>query len=177
MDNIKQLDSTIQLLNDRLEHWELFLIESNAQPIRYEANILKEAQKKESSGIALRIINKGNIGLASIRGKVNIDTLLNNAIESSLIGPKALFEFPKHQTYKNIITANNNIKRMNLDNLINIGNNILEKLSPLDKKMLLDIGISKSEIQTKIINSTGLNITSYKNSLSLFEEINSVNSL
>ena len=91
MDNFKQLDSTIQLLNDKLDHWELFLIESNSQPIKYEANILKEAQKKESSGIALRIINKGNIGLASARGKINIDTLLNNAIESSLIGQKALF--------------------------------------------------------------------------------------
>ena len=51
--------------------------------------------------------------------------------------------------------------------MISIGNNILKKLSPLDKKMLLDIGISKSEIKTKIINSTGLNTTSYKNSLSL----------
>ena len=167
MDNFKQLDSTIQLLNDKLDHWEIFLIESNSQPIKYEANILKEAQKKESSGIALRIINKGNIGLASARGKINIDTLLNNAIESSLIGQKALFEFPKSQNYKNIITSNNNIKTMDLDNLISIGNNILKKLSPLDKKMLLDIGISKSEIKTKIINSTGLNTTSYKNSLSL----------
>ena len=115
MDNFKQLDSTIQLLNDKLDHWELFLIESNSQPIKYEANILKEAQKKESSGIALRIINKGNIGLASARGKINIDTLLNNAIESSLIGQKALFEFPKSQNYKNIITSNNNIKTMDLD--------------------------------------------------------------
>ncbi|TMB66439.1 MAG: TldD/PmbA family protein, partial [Chloroflexi bacterium] len=44
---------------------EVFAVESEETPVRFEANRLKEINARQTSGVALRVIVDGRIGFAS----------------------------------------------------------------------------------------------------------------
>ena len=46
---------------------EVYRITSQSQPIRFEANRLKEATRRDTSGAALRVIHDGRLGVKDAR--------------------------------------------------------------------------------------------------------------
>ena len=47
------------------EQAEVYRLSSQSQPIRFEANRLKEATRRDTSGAALRVINDGKLSLSA----------------------------------------------------------------------------------------------------------------
>src|SRR5437867_8153331 len=74
---------------------EVFAVETNETPVRFEANRLKEINARQTSGVALRVIVNGRIGFASSTKPGHLDELVAAAIETAPFGPEAHLEFPR----------------------------------------------------------------------------------
>ena len=68
---------------------EVFAVETEETPVRFEANRLKEINARQTSGAALRVIVDDRIGFASSTKPGDVVELAAAAVETAPFGPEA----------------------------------------------------------------------------------------
>ncbi|TVQ44909.1 MAG: TldD/PmbA family protein [Gloeocapsa sp. DLM2.Bin57] len=79
-------------------HAEVYQVSSEASPVSFEGNRLKQIETSQSSGCALRLWREGCPGLAVAYGKVDPATLVSKAIAISALNPPETPELTKTTT-------------------------------------------------------------------------------
>ena len=86
------------IIDDNKKHTdniELFYYESEDTPIEFKNNHLFSLDKKYKTGIGVRVIHRGKLGLSSTNDAGKINETINVAKESSIYGEKVEFNFPQ----------------------------------------------------------------------------------
>ena len=141
---------------------EVYCITSHETSASFEANRLKSLQSTDSSGAALRIINRGNFGLSSTTNISDVAGLINNAVEVSSFGVKAAFEFPSQQEYPNVDIYDTTAESYPIDDMVNLGQSVIDRVVSSIPDVVCEGTISKSVTTTTIMNSNGLNVSYIK---------------
>ena len=169
------LDPLLEKAKKEAEVAEAFFYESTELPISFEANRMKSINARESSGMALRIIKNGRIGLgysSKLGGPGDLDALVASAVESAQFGAQAQFSLPGAYTTNGVATFDPAVEALSLENLVSLGTEALELLRNHDDQFLCDVGAAKRVTRVRLLNSLGGGTDYVKSVVSLSGSVN-----
>ncbi len=137
------------------EEAEVFTVSSEETPVQFEANRLKHIQSKQSSYRALRLIRQGRIGYAVTTELGGGQSLVDMALETAQFGQPATFDFPPPTAYPQIKTYDPEIESVTLEEMIRLGQELIDMVRDYSRDIVCEAGVTKSVISVSIINSQG----------------------
>lgn len=150
---------TMQRLLDqargRGEQAEVLSYASEDTPVSFEANRLKLLQARESSGIALRIVHQGRIGLAATNRPDAVDSLVDTAIELSQFGAEAKFTLPGRRDYPAVAIYDPAIEGVTVEQMVEMGQRLIDRLRAHNGELVCSGGVTKVTSDFSLINSHG----------------------
>ncbi len=169
------LDALLDEARQQAEVAEALYHESTELPISFEANRMKSINASQSSGMALRIVKDGRIGLGystKLDGPDDLDTLVASAVESAEFGAEARFTLPSAYTANGVTIFDPAVEALALDDLVTLGTTALDLLRDHDKDFLCDVGASRRVSRVELRNSRGGGTAYQKSVVSLGGSIN-----
>src|SRR5665648_1087165 len=162
------MEKLLQQACKEVESAELFRVKSKTVPINFEVNRLKSIDISESEGKALRVINKGRIGFSSSTGSEGFDLMVEKAAATSEFGAKASFDFPeetKRSKKSKIDIYDKKVVDKSIEEMIKIGESIIEKVGDFNRKLRCDVTIVKDCTEIEYFNSRGGNFSYSKTAI------------
>jgi PmbA protein len=134
---------------------EVFMINSEQTPVKFENNRLKHIMSKQSQTVALRIIKNGRIGYSVTNNIDDIEMLVNSAVETAQFGTTAKFEFPVLSGYPEVNIYDPAVSSVSTEQMIKLGEEMIETVKKNTPDITCEGGITRSTATVKIINSAG----------------------
>jgi PmbA protein len=164
------MEKLLQQACKKIDSAELFRVKSKTIPVNFEVNRLKSIDISESEGKALRVINKGKIGFSSSTGSEDFDLLVEKAVAISEFGSTASFDFPGEikrgeKEKKNINIHDGKVVNKGIEEMIKIGEDIIERMKDFDRKLRCDVTILKDYSEVEYLNSRGGNFSYSKTAI------------
>ena len=161
-------------LKQQSEQVEIFDLENEKTTVEYEANQLKTCTVAETKGTAVRVIRGGRLGFAASTGAAASDKLAANALESAAYGDLAPFSFPAPQPAPAVRTFDPLIASLPVPRLVEIGQEILDLVLPLEAGVRCNISLERSVVAARIRNQRGLDVSFKTSPFSLGVEIDRI---
>ncbi len=138
---------------------EVFSVASERRYVNFEANRAKDIGQSQSSGVALRIIDKsGRIGFASTTDAENMDVLVERAGDLARYGSKASFEFPDQRAYAEVECYDAQVEEVSDAEMISVGESFVDRVRAEFPEALCEVSISKAIHEQRLLNSAGADI-------------------
>jgi len=164
-----EMEKILQQATGKVDSAELFRIKSKTIPVNFEVNRLKSIDIAESEGQALRIINQGRIGFASLSGsslesEEDTETMVEQALATSEFGATAAFDFPEKievgpttnsSLPEKVKIFDPKIVEKSIEEMVKIGEEILVKIKDFDRRLRSDVTIVKDISEIEYSNSRG----------------------
>ncbi len=152
------MEHLIDLAKQKVDQAEVYFTEESSDSISFSDGKLDKADSSLSSGIALRVIHDGKIGLAHTRNLLDADALLRQAMISAENGLEVKFRFPLTQDVTKTDTYSVSIESISKKDLINEGKRVIEYIKARSEGQVnFSTGFG---IGTRgLINSTGTSLS------------------
>jgi PmbA protein len=137
------------------EEAEVFLVSAEETPVHFEANRLKHIQSKQSTSLALRIVQEGRIGYATTTELSNSQNLVNMAVETAQFGMTAKFEFPAFTAYPSVKVLDPEVESVSIERMIELGEELIAIVKGYTPDIVCEAGVAKGVTSVKIMNSRG----------------------
>ncbi len=157
------LEGLLEKAKEVSEEAEVFHLQHRDEPVHFEANRVKAVERRESSGVALRIIVDGRIGFASTSDMQHTDRLINDALEMVPFGPEAKLGFPSYTSFPVVKTYDPRVETTSIEDMVNLGQSAIDHISAYTPDILCDATVAKGATEVSIVNSRGGSCT-YKKS-------------
>jgi PmbA protein len=152
---MEHLEEVLRAARKEAEQAEVFSVSSQATPIQFEANELKQVQTKESSSTALRIFREGRVGFATASGEGDVEALVDMAVETSQFGSPANFQFPSSRDYSKVSIFDPEVEKVAMEKMVETGKELIAKIRGHTPDILCDVQVTKGTSSTSLINSQG----------------------
>lgn len=166
------LDGMLEGLLDRASRVcdaaEVFYVHHRDEPVLFEANRLKAVETRESSGVALRIIKDGRMGLSSTSDLKNAGSLVENTLEIVPFGPEAHLGFPSLRNFPPVDVYDAGTESVPVDKMVGLGHSVIDRLREHSPEILCDATVSKGVTTVTLLNSRGGYATYTKSIFSMF---------
>ncbi len=143
----------------KVDSAEVFYTETEENEITFEAGKLKNADRKNVSGWALRVIHEGHVGFSSTTDPDRIEDMIENARASARFGKEAGFEFPAAAEIPEVKVFDPAVETYSPGDAVEEGKRAIDVLRETCPKGLTDLSISASVDTVRIANTTGLDIS------------------
>ena len=150
------------------EQAEVFHLDHKDEPVMFESNRLKLVEARESSGVAVRLIKDGRIGLASTSNFQDLDALVNNALEMVAFGPEAKLDLPAQSSFTHVDVYDEASETFPMEDMIRMGQEGIDRLRESDGELVCDATVSKGKNVITILNSKGASASYSKTTFSAF---------
>ncbi len=148
---------------------EVFAVASERRHVEFEANRPKNIGQSQSSGIALRIINKdGRIGFSSTSDNDKIDELVDRAGTLAEYGAKAKFQFPEASDYPDVATSDDSAADVSDGDMLAFGRSAIDAILSEFPEALCSADFSKSSGDQRLRNSNGVDAQHSRTSCSFY---------
>ncbi|MEK9675452.1 MAG: TldD/PmbA family protein [Chloroflexota bacterium] len=151
-------ESLIQAASSRFDQAEVYRIESESHPVSFESNKLKEIMRRDTSGVALRVIDDGRIGFSSTTDASREEELVDRVGSLAPFGSEAAFSFPAPAEYPTVDIYDPAVTRISQQEMIDVGQSLVEKLLDEWPDLLCDARLGWSSGRGRILNSAGIDV-------------------
>lgn len=134
---------------------EVFCVETEETPVKFEANRLKELNSRRSSGVALRVIKDGRIGFASSTRPGDVAGVVAAAIETAPFGPQAQFDFPAQAEAAAVENYDPATEKLGVDQMIETGQRLVDAVRRAESAIQCDAQIRRATGRVTLANSAG----------------------
>jgi PmbA protein len=152
---MERLEEVLRTARKEAEQAEVFSVSSQATPIQFEANELKQVQTKERNSTALRIFREGRIGFATAGGGGDLESLVDMAVETSQFGSPASFQFPSSQDYSEVRIFDSKVEEIAMERMVEIGKELIAMIRGHTPDILCDVQVTRGTSSIYLINSQG----------------------
>ncbi len=135
---------------------EVYRVRSESHPISFENNRLKEVMRRDSAGVALRVISDGKIGFSSTTNPERELELVDRVGTLAPFGSDAKFEFPEQADIPDLATYDPAIENVSNQQLIEKGQRLLDAILAKWPEALCDIRFGRSMAEESVENSAGV---------------------
>lgn len=160
--------------NEEAESAEVFKIESHSFPVKFESGELESVKGVETTGAALRIIKEGKLGFSSTTNWSEPDRIVTKAVNTAKLGEEAGFKFPGSSNTRDISTFDPEVSELAPDELIDYGEELVQRLNEFDDGLELNLDLNKSVEDIRVVNSNGLDVKEKRTGISLSLEVKDV---
>jgi len=135
---------------------EVFTTTMQETPAQFEANRLKGIQSKQSTSVALRIINKkGQLGYATSSNLEDITGLVENAVATAEFGAKAEFDFSPRQRFPRVEIYDPAVANVKLAEMTGVAEKIIAAVTRHSPNVLCEGSVNKIVAEVNIVNTRG----------------------
>ena len=134
---------------------EVYHLRHRDDPVIFEANRVKLVERRESSGVALRIIKDGRVGFSSTTNLEELDGLVRNALEVASLGPKANFQFPSYNNFTPVEVYDSEVEELSAEEMIHVGQTLVDQVREGYPDLVCDANVGKGVTTVTIQNSRG----------------------
>jgi len=146
---------------------EVYQLVSQAHPVYFEANRLKQLETNESEGIALRVWRDRAPGVAVAYGDVTAEQLVQRALALCELNPAEPLEMtPNH--YQHYPTQG---REMSQQELVEIGNSVIAQLRQNHPNVICSSELDCHQQTTRLINTQGTDCQYHHINLSAFFQV------
>jgi PmbA protein len=138
---------------------EVYAVQMEETPVRFEANKLKELNARHTSGAALRVIAGGRIGFASSTRPGDVEDLVQAAMETAPFGPEARLTFPAGSAHPSVDIFDAATESLSIDSMIQTGQQLIDSARRAEPELLCDVSVRRAVATATIANSNGGNFT------------------
>ncbi|MCH7642461.1 MAG: TldD/PmbA family protein [Chloroflexi bacterium] len=135
---------------------EVYRVSSESQPIGFETNRLKEATRRDTSGVALRVIKDGRLGLSATTDPAAEDGLVARVEELTPFGAKAAFEMPGPDGYPLVDIFDPDIESLTFDTMVQTGQTLIDAVRRDWPELNCSASVSRGLHTQSLSNSAGL---------------------
>ncbi len=150
-----RLDEVLDKATKVAQQAEVFHLSGWNEPVMFEANRLKILERRDSSGIALRLIKDGRIGFSSTTHWNGADTLVENALETVPFGPEAMMEFSDRREFTPVPVYDPAVEAHPLEGMMRLGQALIDGVRSGESELLCDASISRDVSTITLLNSRG----------------------
>jgi len=151
------MEKIVEILKKKdLEGFEVYLEETESNPVIFEQNELQSLEKKFDRGVGVRLIRNGRLGFSSTNDFESPDEVVEYALESARYGEKVNYSFPGPSETADLQIYSD--EGWPEKERIEIGNRILEELKGLARDVKIDMELDYTRKKATIINSAGLQV-------------------
>jgi PmbA protein len=134
---------------------EVFAVQTEEAPVRFEANRLKEINARQTSGVALRVIVDGRIGFASSTKPGDVEELASAAVETAPFGPEAHLDFPRDGQAQAVEVFDAGVESLPVDDMVHAGQSLIDAVRQVEPELLCDAYVRRGSSTVTIANSKG----------------------
>jgi len=138
---------------------EVFAVQTEETPVRFEANRLKELNARHTSGVALRVIVGGRIGFASSTRPDDAEDVVQAAMETAPFGPAAHLDFPSKGEMPGVVVFDAATEAFSVDSMIEMGQRLVDSARRVEGELLCDCSVRRAVATATIANSNGGHFT------------------
>src|SRR3989304_3761095 len=138
---------------------EVFSVETEEMPVRFEANRLKEINSRQTSGVALRVIVDGRIGFASSTKPGDVEELVAAAVETAPFGPEGHLDVPSGGQAPQGEGFDPAVDSLAVDEMIQAGQSLIDAVRRTEPEILCDAFVRRGASTVTIENSNGGSFT------------------
>ncbi len=135
---------------------EIYRVLSESQPIGFETNRLKEASRRDTSGVALRVIKDGRLGLSATTDPAAEDGLVSRVGELAAFGAKAAFEMPGPDGYPAVDIFDPAVESLKFDTMVQTGQTLIDAVRRDWPELNCSASISRGVHTQSLSNTAGL---------------------
>lgn len=139
--------------------------------LEFESGRLKAASTTEESGIGLRVLREGRVGLAGSTAG-DLEGLLDRALASSELGEAIPLVFPSRAAAPSVATHDRKAADATLPQLIAIGQEIVQRLTR--DGCQVSVSIERALGETTVANSAGAHVTYEETAITIGAGINRI---
>jgi len=134
---------------------EVFAVQSEETPVRFEANRLKEINARQTNGVALRVIVDSRIGFASSTKPGDVQALVEAAVETAPFGPEAHLDLPRDGQAPDVDVYDPDIEALPVDQMIEVGQALIDAVRAVEPELLCDGYVRRGDSSVTIANTNG----------------------
>lgn len=134
---------------------ETYRVTRLSSHVVFEKNSLHRVTASESGGMAVRVLRNGRLGFASSNRADGLDLLVEHARSSATHGPVSQ-GFPNPSGYVPVENHDPGLMSMPVEDLIQCGQTIIDKLAPLQPGLRIALVFERVEETIEIANTLGL---------------------
>ena len=143
----------------KFDQAEVYRIESESHPVSFESNKLKEIMRRDTSGVALRVIDDGRIGFTSTTDAARESELVDRAATLAPFGAEAEFSFPSPSEYPTVDIVDPAVPQVSQQSMIDTGQGLIERLMDEWPDLQCDARLGWATGKGRIMNSAGIDET------------------
>ena len=149
-------ESLLNAAAAKFDQVEVYRIESESHPVSFESNKLKEIMRRDTSGVALRVIDDGRVGFTSTTNVAREGELVDIAATLVPFGAKAEFSFPAPTEYPTVDIVDAAVPQVSQQSMIDTGQGVIERLMDEWPDLLCDARLGWATGKGRIMNSAGI---------------------
>ena len=159
------MEKLMKIAKKHADEVEIYSIKNSNKSLNYGNNIPKDMDFKIQSGVSLRIIKDGKIGMAYTKNLKNRKGLVENAIKSLKGGVKAKFSFPSNYKIDKLDSYDEEIENITGAKLLKEAERFSDRVKIQDDTEH-SVSLTASTKEIIIINSNGLDVKTKSSSFS-----------
>ncbi len=156
--DISPAEKLLKLVKEKVAQVETVFSEGESRAVSFENDHLKTIEASFSSGICLRVIHEGGVGVAATNKLEESDGLVDKALAVAKFGPPSYFKFPQLGQSQEPQVFDQQLTQISDQSLVARGEEIIEKIKAFDPKIVTNVEFSTGVGEGILLNSSGLQV-------------------
>lgn len=152
-----------------IKKFEIFYENRVRKDVGFVQNEPEKFEEKQEEGIGLRIIKQGKRGFTFANSLENPQRLVENVLQTSEYGKEIDIEFPDKNPDKELKLSYE--VKWDAKEQVEKGEEIVKRIVSRYKDLKVDLGMRSEILETKILNSSGLNLAYKKTIFSYYIQV------
>lgn len=128
--------------------------------VSFENDRLKAVKSSQSTGMSVKVIVDGKIGLSHTTDTSDLDGVVERALEAAEFGSPAHFEFPSPQAGEDVKVYDDAVPPVPKDEMVRIGEEMIALVKEYNSNIILSAGAGKVVGRSEFANSSGVEYAS-----------------
>ncbi|HWO94732.1 MAG TPA: TldD/PmbA family protein [Dehalococcoidia bacterium] len=143
---------------------EVFVLEADETPVRFEANRLKQISSRRTSGLALRVVKNGRIGFASSTAPGDVENLVAMALDVAQFGAEAKFDVAEAAEYPPVDVCDEAVEAVSAETMVQLGQTVIDRIRADAAELLCEASVHRVVQRIRLLTSGGAD-ASYKRTI------------
>lgn len=147
------MEDILKLAAQKADAAEVVVIRERETPVSFERGQLNRISKKDTAGVALRLIKDGRLGFATST-TLDDSKLVDRALATADFGEQLNIKFP-NQEFAEVESHDDYLASLTEEELIDDAHSIMDRIAAFDPSIPIDLFITQTEKTIEIGNSSG----------------------
>ncbi len=147
------MENILKLAAQKADSAEVVVMRDKETPVFFERGEINKISKKDTTGVALRLIKDGRLGFATST-TLDDSRLVERALATAQFGERIEIDFPNREISE-VESYDAYLASLTEEELIDDAHSIMDRMAAFDPSILVDLYINQTEKEIEIGNSSG----------------------